>query len=64
MLVPHAPQLLSYHNFADQRGRLGIPNFGDVVSNVGFAIVGVWGLTVLLGLRERVTFVDPRERWA
>ncbi len=35
------PQPLSYHNFADHRGCLGIPNFGDVISNVPFAIVGI-----------------------
>ena len=36
----------SYHNFADQRSFLGIPNFGDVVSNLGFVIVGIAGLWV------------------
>jgi hypothetical protein len=41
----------SYHLFADQRGFLAIPNFGDVASNVPFAIVGVWGLVFLLRLR-------------
>ena len=48
MLQP-IPQPLSYHNFADQRGGLGIPNFNDVASNLAFAIVGVSGLIVLLG---------------
>jgi hypothetical protein len=61
-LFPPIPQPLSYHNFADHRGWLGIPNFGDVVSNVPFAIVGVWGLVVLLKPRS-VKFDDPRERW-
>ncbi len=36
------PQPLSYHNFADQRAWLGIPNFGDVASNLPFALVGLW----------------------
>ena len=43
-LLPRIPQPQSYHLFADQRAFLGIPNFGDVVSNVPFAIIGVWGL--------------------
>jgi hypothetical protein len=61
-LVPPIPQPLSYHNFADQRPWLGIPNFGDVVSNLPFAIVGLWGLIFLFG-RGAKKFSDPRERW-
>lgn len=62
LFVPPIPQPLSYHNFADHRGWLGIPNFGDVVSNVPFAVVGIWGLIVLL-TPQAVKFVDSRERW-
>ena len=62
LLLPPIPQPLSYHNFADHRGWLGIPNFGDVMSNVPFAIVGVWGLVVLFTPRS-VKFADLRERW-
>jgi len=62
LLLPPIPQPLSYHNFADHRAWLGIPNFGDVVSNVPFAIVGLWGLLFLLGPRGN-NFFDPRERW-
>lgn len=41
----HGPlgQLPDYHAFADQAARLGIPHFADVVSNLGFALVAVWG---------------------
>ena len=65
-LLPRIPQPRSYHLFADTRGLAGIPNFGDVVSNAGFAIVGVWGLTFLLRLdtgRRSQHFVDGRELW-
>ena len=34
LLVPRTPQPLSYHQFADRRSWLGIPNFGDVVSSM------------------------------
>jgi hypothetical protein len=61
-LLPPIPQPLAYHNFADQRGWLGIPNFADVVSNVAFAIVGVWGLIVVF-TPNAVEFIDARERW-
>jgi len=62
VLVPPIHQPLSYHNFADQRAWLGIPNFDDVTSNIPFAIVGLWGLVILF--RPGVAaFNDPRERW-
>jgi dsRNA-gated channel SID-1-like protein len=64
ILAPRIAQPLAYHNFADRRAWLGIPNFGDVVSNAGFALVGIWGLVVLLEKHSRVQFVDSRERWA
>jgi len=36
----------SYHAFADSRSALGIPNFGDVASNLIFVIAGLAGLWV------------------
>jgi hypothetical protein len=62
LLAPRVPQPVSYHHFADQRAWLGIPHFGDVVSNLGFAIVGVWGLFVVLAHGDRVAFLNPREK--
>ncbi len=62
LFVPRIPQPLAYHNFADHRGWLGIPNFGDVASNLPFAVVGVWGLIVLFK-PGATKFADPRERW-
>jgi len=38
------PQDQSYHAFADARAWLGIPNFGDVMSNLVFLVVGAYGL--------------------
>lgn len=38
----------NYHNFADSRALFGIPNFGDVASNLMFLIAGVAGLWVCL----------------
>ncbi len=42
------PQLENYNDFADHRSWLGIPNAGDVLSNVGFAVVGWYGLALIL----------------
>lgn len=64
MLLPRIPQPQSYHDFADQRSLSGIPNFGDVASNLLFAVSGAWGLIFLLGRRGQEQFIDPRERWA
>jgi hypothetical protein len=51
LLIPAMPQPLDYHDFADQRAMLGIPNFMDVTSNAGFVLVGLAGLAVTLGGR-------------
>jgi energy-converting hydrogenase Eha subunit A len=64
MLLPRIPQPQSYHAFADQRRWLGIPNFGDVASNLLFALGGAWGLIFMFGQRGAERFIDPRERWA
>lgn len=63
LMFPRTPQPLSYHDFADRRSWLGISNFGDVSSNLLFAVAGVWGL-VFLGSGTGVnSFLDERERW-
>jgi hypothetical protein len=61
--LPPIPQSPSYHNFADHRTCLGIPNFGDVASNLAFAVIGIWGLAFLLRADPTKYFVDPHERW-
>ena len=61
--IPRVPQPDAYHNFADHRGWLGIPNFGDVASNAGFVIVGVWGLIAMLRRSNQIRFLDSREKW-
>jgi len=61
-LLSPIPQPQAYHNFADHRSWLGIPNFGDVASNLPFAIVGVCGLIFLRKPRPAKS-TDPRERW-
>ena len=43
-LIPPFAQPLWYHDFADQRSLLGIPNFWNVVSNVPFLFVGGLGI--------------------
>jgi Ceramidase len=44
LLLPPIPQDQNYHQFADQRTLLGIPNFWNVVSNLPMIAVGAVGL--------------------
>lgn len=46
-LLPPMPQLAEYHQFADRRSLLGIPNFSDVISNLAFLLSGGAGLVFL-----------------
>lgn len=58
------PQWSRYHQFADTRSFLGIPNCLNVVSNLSFLVVSIWGFTRLryqwvnnqLSTREAIVF--------
>ena len=52
LFVPPIAQDPNYHNLSDRRIIAGIPNFGDVISNVAFLMVGVLGLLKLVQIRE------------
>lgn len=55
VLAPALVQPSHQHAFADQRSWLGIPCAADVVSNLAFAIGGLWGFKLLAGLRLLAT---------
>lgn len=40
------PQDEAYHNFADNRSFLGIPNFWDVMSNLPMFFIGIYGFWI------------------
>lgn len=48
LFVPPVAQPLWYHNFADQRCLLCVPHSLNVLSNLPFVLVGVWGMLHLL----------------
>src|SRR5262249_37609396 len=48
-------------NFADQRTLSGVPNFFNVVSNLPFLLVALWGLRAL---RRPLAFRESWERTA
>jgi hypothetical protein len=56
LLLLHGPiaQSPAYHAFADTRTCLGVVNAADVLSNAGFAVVGLWGLFQLWPLRRQL----------
>ena len=51
-LLDPIPQDLSYHAFADSRSLLGIPNSLNVLSNIPFLLVGVYGLYSLANIER------------
>jgi len=59
-LLPPFGQDPGYHNFADTRQLLGIPNFFDVVSNLAFALVGIAGLLAVPRLTSQQSLVENR----
>ncbi|KMT08112.1 hypothetical protein BVRB_6g143610 [Beta vulgaris subsp. vulgaris] len=46
IVTPAIPQSQEYHNFADQRQFLGIPNMLNVISNIPFLVIGLVGLVL------------------
>src|ERR1700722_20137155 len=44
LLPPPLPRDQGYHDFADRRILLGVPNFWNVVSNIPFIVIGALGL--------------------
>ncbi len=62
LFVPPIPQDVTYHQFADRRAFLGIPNFSDVISNIPFVIVGGSGFLYLVRRIFFGTWNNPDSR--
>ncbi len=65
MLV-HGPigQAANYHAFADHTDFLTIPYANDVLSNLGFALVGCWGILSLWPQRQHPALLPGRIGYA
>ena len=59
---PPFAQPQAYHDFADQRAWMGIPNYGNVASNVMFLVVGLAGLGAMR--TPAVRAMEPASRHA
>jgi hypothetical protein len=62
LVLPPFAQPQGYHDFADHRGWLGIPNYGNVASNVMFLVVGLAGLLAMRATTVRA--MEPPSRHA
>jgi len=60
-LLPAIPQDPAYHSFADQRTIWGTPIFWNVISNLPFLLVAIWGLRAV---RAHSAFQQNWERTA
>lgn len=63
LVLPPIAQPLAYHDFADQRACLGLPNCLDTASNALFLLAGLVGLRFLFSPAGRRAFVEAREAW-
>jgi len=61
IFAPAMEQPLSYHDFADANQHLGIPNFGNVMSNLAYLIPGILGLNLLHERHADGLFIDRGE---
>jgi len=64
-VLPRIPQNPAYHNFADSRNLGSLPNAADVLSNIGFILIGFIGLRVLTKCRSDgdCVFAERGEAW-
>lgn len=56
LFVPAIPQDQAFHDLADKRAILGIPNFWNVVSNLPFFVIGILGMRLPGPLTQRMFF--------
>lgn len=61
LALPPIAQDPNYHQFADSRLVLTIHNFWNVISNVPFVIVGIWGLLDIYPAQKN-QFINSKER--
>lgn len=57
------PQDPVYYLFADSRTLLSIPNFWNVVSNLPFMFIGIWGFAVVLTLARTLDSFELRNTY-
>lgn len=61
--VDPVPQPADYHEFADARVFLRVPNFWNVASNLPFLIFGIAGIRLILTERSLMILPSLRHAW-
>jgi hypothetical protein len=60
--LPSVPLGANYHIFADKSPVFSISNGLDVLSNIPFVLVGIWGIAFVLRGNNHTSFLESRER--
>jgi len=60
LFVDPYPQWSEYHDFADDRTFFGIANAHNVISNLGFLVVGAWGALFVMSQSAEVAVGQKR----
>jgi hypothetical protein len=60
--IPPIPLGADYHYFSDQRQLFAIPNALNVLSNILFFLVGLWGMFFTVRRASRASFLINAER--
>lgn len=63
LMAPPIEQPADYNHWVDTRTVWDIPYFGDIVSNLGFLLVGLWGLAALALGQCRCALPGERTAW-
>ncbi len=63
LTVPPVAQPQWYHQFADQRPCCGIANAANVLSNIPFVAIGLWGVWWLSDPTRTRASIEPPDRW-
>ncbi len=64
LFIDPIPRDPNCHNFADQRVFFETPHFGDVITNIGFMLVGSIALAQLLSPGHSLKYVLAAGGWA
>lgn len=63
LTVPPVAQPQWYHQFADQRPCCGIANAANVLSNIPFVVIGLWGVWWVSGPARMRAAIELSDRW-
>ena len=63
LLTSPVPQDPAYYLFADSRTLLSVPNFWNVLSNLPFMFIGIWGIYIVLTIARTLDNFELRNAY-